>query len=134
MTPEDMYLAALLGLVENLRCGVTTVVQHHKLPGRAHVDAACRAAAEVGIRMTLARGWVDLGASGEPLDAILAEMQWLHDTWRTGKERVAASALRLVRWRRGAAPTTRCARSRRWPACGTCPRIFTWPRRRTRST
>ena len=33
MTPEDQYLAGLLGLVENLRCGVTTVVQHHKLPG-----------------------------------------------------------------------------------------------------
>jgi len=81
MTPEDQYLAALLGLVENLRCGVTTVVQHHKLPGRAHVDAACRAAAQVGVRMVLARGWVDLGSSGEPLDHILAEMAWLHATW-----------------------------------------------------
>ncbi|MGQ9490423.1 MAG: amidohydrolase family protein [Anaerolineae bacterium] len=83
MTPEDMYLAAKLGLVENLRCGVTEVVQHHKLPGREHVDAACRAAAEVGIRMTLARGWVDLGPSGEPLDHILAEMRWLYETWHT---------------------------------------------------
>ncbi len=81
MTPEDQFLAARLGLVENLRCGVTTVVQHHKLPGREHVDAACRAAAEVGIRMTLARGWVDLGASGEPLDTILAELEWLYETW-----------------------------------------------------
>lgn len=81
MTPEDMYLAALLGLVENLRCGVTAVVQHHKLPGRAHVDAACRAATEVGLHMTLARGWTDLGASGEPPDVILAELQWLHETW-----------------------------------------------------
>jgi 5-methylthioadenosine/S-adenosylhomocysteine deaminase len=81
MMPEDMYLAALLGLVENLHCGATTVVQHHKLPGREYVDAACRAAAEVGIRVTLARGWVDLGASGEPLDTILAEMQWLYETW-----------------------------------------------------
>ncbi len=83
MTPEDMYLAAKLGLVENLRCGVTEVVQHHKLPGREHVDATCRAAAEVGLRMTLARGWVDLGPSGEPLDHILAEMQWLYETWHT---------------------------------------------------
>jgi 5-methylthioadenosine/S-adenosylhomocysteine deaminase len=81
MTPEDQYLAALLGLVENLHCGVTTVVQHHKLPGREHVDAACRAAVQVGVRMVLARGWVDLGASGESLDTILAEMLWLYETW-----------------------------------------------------
>jgi 5-methylthioadenosine/S-adenosylhomocysteine deaminase len=81
MTPEDQYLAALLGLVENVRCGVTTVVQHHKLPGRAFVNAAARAAAAVGVRMVLARGWLDLGASGEPLESILAEMQWLYETW-----------------------------------------------------
>ena len=61
MTPEDQYLAGLLGLVENLRCGVTTVVQHHKLPGRDFVDAAASAAQTVGLRMVLARGWVDLG-------------------------------------------------------------------------
>lgn len=77
MTPEDLYVAALLGLVENLRCGVTTVVQHHKLPGRDHVDAVMRAAIGVGIRMVLARGWVDMGPSGEPLDRILADLEWL---------------------------------------------------------
>jgi 5-methylthioadenosine/S-adenosylhomocysteine deaminase len=102
LTPEDMYLAALLGLVENLHCGATAVVQHHKLPGRAHVDAACRAAAEAGIRMTLARGWVDLGSSGEPLDAILAEMQWLHDTWGPGADsggRIRIASGPLAPWR-----------------------------------
>ena len=79
MTPDDLYLAAKLGLVENLRCGATTVVQHHKLPGRDHVAAVVQAAADVGIRMVLARGWVDMGATGEPLDRILSDMQWLHD-------------------------------------------------------
>ncbi len=77
MTPEDMYLAARLGLVENLRCGATRVIQHHKLPGREHVAATCRAAAEVGLRMTLARGWIDLGPTGEPLDTILSDLDWL---------------------------------------------------------
>lgn len=81
MTPDDMYLAALLGLVENLRCGATTVVQHHKLPGHDHVDAAARAAAIAGVRMLLARGWVDLGASGEPLAQIMGELAWLYETW-----------------------------------------------------
>jgi len=81
MTPHDLYLAAKLGLVENLRCGVTTVVQHHKLPGRDHVAAAAQAAVDVGLRMLLARGWLDQGPSGEPLDHIVAEMAWLHETW-----------------------------------------------------
>ena len=81
MTPEEMYLAARLGLIENLRCGATTVVQHHKLPGRAYVEATAQAAAELGCRMVLARGWVDMGPSGEPLDHILAELEWLHETW-----------------------------------------------------
>ncbi len=100
MTPGDLYLAAKLGLVENLRCGVTTVVQHHKLPGREHVDAVARAAADVGVRMLLARGWVDLGASGEPLDTILAEMAWLHDTW-DGKngDRIRIGFGPLAPWR-----------------------------------
>jgi 5-methylthioadenosine/S-adenosylhomocysteine deaminase len=79
MTPDDLYLAAKLGLIENLRCGAATVVQHHKLPSRAHVAAVVQAAADVGIRMVLARGWVDMGATGEPLDQILSDMQWLHD-------------------------------------------------------
>ena len=79
MTPDDLYLAATLGLVENLRCGVTTVVQHHKLPGREHVAAVVQAAAALGIRMVLARGWVDMGATGEPLDRILSDLRWLHD-------------------------------------------------------
>ena len=57
-----MRLASLLGLVENLRCGVTAVVQHHKIThSPAHVDAAAEAAEAVGLRMLLARGWVDLG-------------------------------------------------------------------------
>ncbi len=99
MTPEDMYLAAKLGLVENLRCGVTWLVQHHKLPGREHVDAACRAAAEVGIRMTLARGWVDLGPAAEPLDAILAEMQWLYETWHNPQSPITLASGPLAPWR-----------------------------------
>lgn len=97
LTPEDMYLAAKLGLVENLRCGVTEVVQHHKLPGRADVDATCRAAAEVGLRMMMARGWVDLGPSGEPLEHILAEMQWLHSRITHHASRIASGP--LAPWR-----------------------------------
>lgn len=82
ITPEDMRLASLLGLVENLRCGVTAVVQHHKIVATsAHVDATAQAADHVGVRMVLARGWIDLGDSGESPDAIVTEMARLRERW-----------------------------------------------------
>jgi 5-methylthioadenosine/S-adenosylhomocysteine deaminase len=100
MTPEDMRLAALLGLVENLRCGAATVVQHHKLPGRDFVDATCRAASEVGVRMLMARGWVDLGAAGEPLNGILADLRWLNDAWQGANGgRITVGSGPLAPWR-----------------------------------
>ena len=132
MTPEDQHLAALLGLVENLRCGATTVVQHHKLPGYEYEDAVCRAAAQVGLRMVLARGWVDLGSSGEPLDAILADMAWLHDAWDgANRGRITVASGPLAPWRccdDAMREVTALARS--WGA----PPTSTWPRRRTKST
>jgi 5-methylthioadenosine/S-adenosylhomocysteine deaminase len=82
ITPQDMRLASLLGLVENLRCGVTAVVQHHKIThSAAHVDAAAEAAETVGVRMLLARGWVDLGDAGEPPEAIIEAMTRLRERW-----------------------------------------------------
>jgi 5-methylthioadenosine/S-adenosylhomocysteine deaminase len=82
MTPDDMHLAALLGLVENLRCGVTGVVQHHKITtSPAHVDAAAAAAQMVGLRLHLARGWIDLGDAAESPETILDEMARLRETW-----------------------------------------------------
>ena len=82
ITPQDMHLASLLGLVENLRCGVTSVVQHHKIThSPAHVDAAAEAAEATGLRMLLARGWVDLGDAGEPPAAIVEVMTRLRERW-----------------------------------------------------
>jgi 5-methylthioadenosine/S-adenosylhomocysteine deaminase len=82
MTPEEKRLACLLGLVENLRCGVTAVGQHHKITtSPAHVDAAAEAAEVVGLRMQLARGWVDLGSGSEPQETILADMARLREHW-----------------------------------------------------
>jgi 5-methylthioadenosine/S-adenosylhomocysteine deaminase len=82
ITPEDMRLASLLGLVENLHCGVTAVVQHHKIThSPAHVEAAAEAAAAVGLRMLLARGWVDLGSGAESPQAIVEAVTRLHERW-----------------------------------------------------
>ncbi|MGQ9668152.1 MAG: amidohydrolase family protein [Anaerolineae bacterium] len=82
LTPQEMYLAALLGLVENLHNGVTQVIQHHKVVrGAEFTDAVCRAAREVGLRMTLARSWADMGANPEPAEAILEDFQRLYREW-----------------------------------------------------
>jgi len=82
MTPDDMQLASLLGLVENLRCGVTTVIHHHKLTTLPeHVDAAAEAAHLVGLRMLLVWGWRDLGDFCESPETIIEEMTRLHERW-----------------------------------------------------
>ncbi len=101
MSPEEMQLASLLGLVENLRCGVTAVVQHHKITtSPAHVEAACQAARTVGLRLRLARGWVDLGEGAEAPDSIIAEMTRLRQIWQ-GREqgRITVSFGPMVPWR-----------------------------------
>ena len=100
LTPEDMYLAALLGLVENLRCGATTVVQHQKLPGRQHMAATARAAEQLGVRLVLARGWADLGPGGEPAEQILDNLAWLHDEWHgAAAGRIRAANGPMTPWR-----------------------------------
>ena len=82
MTPRDIELACLLGLVENLRCGVTSVVQHHKATSSAaHTDACLRAARTVGLRVLFARGWRDLGDSKEASETLIGEMDRLLECW-----------------------------------------------------
>ncbi len=52
--------AALAGLVENLRGGATTVIDHQYIhTDEAINDAVCRAADELGVRFLLAHGWAD---------------------------------------------------------------------------
>lgn len=75
MSLEELELAALLGLVENLRSGCTRVTDHQKItrtPDYSH--AVCNAARRVGLRLTMARAWTDRGTNAEPADAILGEL------------------------------------------------------------
>ena len=101
MTPEDMRLASLLGLVENLRCGAAAVVQHHKITNTpAHVDAAAEAAQTVGVRLRLARSWVDMGDAAESPAAIEADLLRLHEQWHGAAEgRITVSSGPMVPWR-----------------------------------
>ncbi len=59
-----VYLAAMVGLIENLRSGATAVVDHQYVHVNDSVDdslddAVCRAADDLGVRFLLAHGWAD---------------------------------------------------------------------------
>lgn len=85
ITEEEMYLASLLGLIENLRSGATSVIDNQYIHVNAgNDDAVCRAAEESGARFLLARGWADMDypeAFMESPDRIVAEMERLMGTW-----------------------------------------------------
>jgi 5-methylthioadenosine/S-adenosylhomocysteine deaminase len=73
---ELIELAALLGLAENTRSGAAHVVDHHKITTDwAFTRAVMRAAQQSGLRVTIARAWVDLGANAESPEAILSELK-----------------------------------------------------------
>jgi 5-methylthioadenosine/S-adenosylhomocysteine deaminase len=99
MSAEELKLASLLGLVENLRSGVTEVVDHHKVTRtEAHTDAVIAAARVVGLRLKLARSWNDLGTNAEARDSILQDLRLLF-TKLKGDERIQAANGPLALWR-----------------------------------
>lgn len=72
MDPDAAYLAAKVAMVENLRSGATTVIDHqyvhiNETDGNTVNDAVCRAADELGLRFLLAHGWADRNYH-EPLE------------------------------------------------------------------
>jgi cytosine/adenosine deaminase-related metal-dependent hydrolase len=101
---EDVHAAALVGLGELALTGCTTAADHHYLvPGgdEAVFDALGEAARAVGIRLYLARGSMDLGASQgglppdhvvEDRDTILASTEAVADRWHDGERIVVTVA------------------------------------------
>ena len=81
---EEQELAALLGLVENLRSGATHVIDHQKITHTpAFSLAVCQAAHKLGMRLTLARAWADKGVNAESSPAILAELTALFERYHS---------------------------------------------------
>lgn len=100
MTPEQLHLAALLGLVENLRCGATQVVNHHKIIySQEHTDRVLAAAQQVGLRFILARSWVDRGAHAESAGVILADLERLCAQWHQPEGMIQIANGPLATWR-----------------------------------
>lgn len=87
LTVEDIHAAAVVGLAELAATGCTTAADHHYLVPNgddAVFDAIVDAARQVGIRLHLSRGSMDLGESRgglppdhvvEDLDAIMASTE-----------------------------------------------------------
>ncbi|MCL7453302.1 MAG: amidohydrolase [Anaerolineae bacterium] len=86
LTGEEAYLAAMVGLVENLRGGATAVIDHQYVhTDLANDDGVCRAAVDTGARLLLARGWADMDyhpAFMETPEQIVAETTRLFETWQ----------------------------------------------------
>jgi 5-methylthioadenosine/S-adenosylhomocysteine deaminase len=100
ISPHELGLAALLGLVENLRCGTTTVVNHHKvIASPAHTDAVCQAAEQIGLNFTLARSWSDRGTNAEHPDQIVWDLERLFERWSEPKSPVQIANGPIALWR-----------------------------------
>jgi 5-methylthioadenosine/S-adenosylhomocysteine deaminase len=101
MTLDDIRLACTLGMVEALRGGATTLIQHYKLPfTREHSDVVLQTAEQMGLRLVLARAWADQGANGESPASIVADLARLFDEWHGAAEgRIHIANGPLAPWR-----------------------------------
>jgi 5-methylthioadenosine/S-adenosylhomocysteine deaminase len=85
MNPEEVYLATLMGMVENIRSGGTTTTDNQTVRSKArNFEAAFQAARDSGIRYKLARGFNERGVPDqfiETADEIIEEMTWLYEAW-----------------------------------------------------
>jgi 8-oxoguanine deaminase len=84
LKPKHLRLAARLALAELLMSGCTTAADHHYLfPGGLEdaVDIEVEAARELGIRMTVSRGSMNLSAKdgGLPPDSVVQDEQTILD-------------------------------------------------------
>jgi 5-methylthioadenosine/S-adenosylhomocysteine deaminase len=61
LTPDDVYWTFVLAFSEMLAAGITSVAEFFYLngAGNEHAEAAIRAARDTGIRLVLARTWMD---------------------------------------------------------------------------
>lgn len=101
MDAETAHLAALVGLIENLRTGATAVIDHQYVHVTDEIDdAVCTAADKLGIRLRLARGWADQNyepALSETAEEILERTTLLRERWLT-HPRIQVELAPLIPW------------------------------------
>lgn len=103
MTPEEIAAATAVGIIENLRTGATTVIDHQYLhPGGAHDDAVLEAADRLGVRFLLARGWADRNYEPrltETVPEVLERTSAVARRWHgAGDGRIRVETAPLIPW------------------------------------
>jgi len=100
---ESAAVAATLGLVENLRTGATTVVDHQYVHVDPEIDdAVCDAADRLGMRFLLARGWSDRNYEPqlmETTEQILERTTAVQERWHGHDgDRIRVGLAPLIPW------------------------------------
>jgi|TARA_B100001971_G_scaffold74804_1_gene68966 5-methylthioadenosine/S-adenosylhomocysteine deaminase len=100
---EAAHAAATLGMIENLRGGATSIVDHQYIHGAPGIDdAVCRAAAEVGVRFVLASGWADRNYHPpltESADTVIDRIRPVRETWHGAMDgRISVGLAPLIPW------------------------------------
>lgn len=102
LTAELAYHAALIGLMENLRTGATSVIDHQYIHiDPAIDDAVCQAAEDLGVRFLLARGWADRNYEPqlqEPVGTVISHTTALRDRWEPRSDRIRIELAPLIPW------------------------------------
>jgi 5-methylthioadenosine/S-adenosylhomocysteine deaminase len=87
MGTYEAQLSATLGIVENIRSGTTAVLDNQYIHNTPETDDAfCQAAADLGVRFLMARGWADRNyhpAFLETGDEILERIGLLIEKWNS---------------------------------------------------
>jgi len=72
LEPEDIYLSALVGLIGAVRCGVTSLIDHHASPNyiKGSLDLIEKAVREIGLRAVLSYEVTDRNGKKGALEGI----------------------------------------------------------------
>lgn len=102
-TAEEAEAAATLGIIENLRTGATTVIDHQYIHPDPEIDnAICSAAERLGVRFMLARGWADRNydpALTETADTVIERLHDLEGLWHgAAGDRIRVESAPLIPW------------------------------------
>ncbi len=100
---QTAKLAAMVGLIENLRTGATSVIDHQYIHIDESIDdAICEAADEIGVRFLLARGWAD--RNYEPLltethEQVIERTRTVRNKWQgNNADRITIELAPLIPW------------------------------------
>jgi 5-methylthioadenosine/S-adenosylhomocysteine deaminase len=96
-------LAAKVGMIENLRSGATSIIDHQYIHIDEKIDdAICSAADELGIRFLLARGWADRNyepSLTETSEQVIDRTQRIRRKWHgLNNDRIRVELAPLIPW------------------------------------